>query len=96
METKDFINAVNDEFDIETLELMKGLIDKRLILLKSMQDVAVKKQIKVESNNEFSLSFSQVSMPSIPGIITSKTIKSGTLAFAFSIPSSPLDAVIVL
>lgn len=46
METKDFINAVNDEFDIETLELMKGLIDKRLILLKSMQDVAVKKQIK--------------------------------------------------
>ncbi len=46
METKNFINAVNDEFDIETLELMKGLIDKRLILLKSMQDVAVKKQIK--------------------------------------------------
>ena len=30
METKDFINAVNDEFDIETLELMKGLIDKRI------------------------------------------------------------------
>ena len=46
MKTKDFINAVNDEFDIETLELMQSLIDKRLILLKSMQDVAVKKQIK--------------------------------------------------
>ncbi len=46
METKDFINAVNDEFDIETLELMQGLINKRLTLLKSMQDVAVKKQIK--------------------------------------------------
>ena len=46
MKTKDFIDAVNDEFDIETLELMQGLIDKRLILLKSMQDIAVKKQIK--------------------------------------------------
>ena len=46
METKDFIDAVNGEFDIETLELMKGLIDKRLILLKSMQDIVVKKQIK--------------------------------------------------
>jgi len=46
MKTKDFIKAVNNEFDIETLELMQGLIDKRLILLKSMQDIAVKKQIK--------------------------------------------------
>jgi len=46
METKDFIDAVNDEFDIETLELMQGLINKRLTLLKSMQDIAVKKQIK--------------------------------------------------
>ena len=46
MKTKDFIDAVNDEFDIETLELMQGLINKRLVLLKSMQDVAVKKQIK--------------------------------------------------
>jgi hypothetical protein len=46
MKTKDFIDAVNDEFDIETLELMQGLINKRLTLLKSMQDVAVKKQIK--------------------------------------------------
>jgi len=46
MKTKDFIDAVNDEFDIETLELMQGLINKRLTLLKSMQDIAVKKQIK--------------------------------------------------
>ena len=46
MKTKDFINAVNNEFDIETLELMQSLIDKRLILLKSMQDIATKKQIK--------------------------------------------------
>ena len=46
MKTKDFIDAVNDEFDIETLELMQGLINKRLTLLKSMQDAAIKKQIK--------------------------------------------------
>jgi len=46
MKTKDFIDAVNDEFDIETLELMQGLINKRLTLLKYMQDIAVKKQIK--------------------------------------------------
>ena len=46
MKTKDFIDAVNNEFDIETLELMQGLINKRLTLLKSMQDIAVKKQIK--------------------------------------------------
>lgn len=46
MKTKDFINTVNNEFDIETLELMQGLIDKRLIMLKTMQDVAIKKQIK--------------------------------------------------
>ena len=46
MKTKDFINAVNDEFDIETLELMQGLIDKRLTMLKTMMDVATKKQIQ--------------------------------------------------
>ena len=46
MKTKEFIKTVNEEFDIETLELMQGLINKRLTLLKSMQDVANKKQIK--------------------------------------------------
>lgn len=46
MKTKEFIKIVNEEFDIETLELMQGLINKRLTLLKSMQDVANKKQIK--------------------------------------------------
>jgi len=46
MTTKEFIDAVNDEYDIETLELMQSLINKRLILLKSMQDVVIKKQIK--------------------------------------------------
>jgi len=43
MTTKEFIDAVND---IETLELMQELIGKRLIMLKTMTDVATKKQIK--------------------------------------------------
>lgn len=46
MKTKDFINTINNEFDIETLELMQGLIDKRLTLVKTMMDIANKKQIK--------------------------------------------------
>tara|TARA_R110001632_G_scaffold113966_1_gene225157 strand:+ start:675 stop:827 length:153 start_codon:yes stop_codon:yes gene_type:complete len=46
MKTKEFINVVNDEFDIETLELMQELINKRLNLLRTMSDVANKKQIK--------------------------------------------------
>jgi len=46
MTTKEFIEAVNDEYDIESLELMQGLIDKRLLMLKTMMDVATKKQIK--------------------------------------------------
>lgn len=46
MKTKEFIKTVNGEFDIETLELMQGLINKRLNLLKTMSDVANQKQIK--------------------------------------------------
>ena len=46
MKTKEFINEVNDEFDIETLELMQELINKRLNLLRTMSDVANRKQIK--------------------------------------------------
>ena len=46
MTTKEFIDAVNNEFDIETLELMKDLIDKRLLMLKTMMDVATKKKKK--------------------------------------------------
>jgi hypothetical protein len=42
MKTKEFINVVNDEFDIETLELMQELINKRLNLLRTMSDVANK------------------------------------------------------
>ena len=46
MTTKEFIDTVNDEFDVETLELMQSLIDKRLTLLNTMTDIATKKQIK--------------------------------------------------
>lgn len=46
MTTQEFINAVNDEYDVETLELMQDLIDKRLTMLKTMQTIATQKQIK--------------------------------------------------
>jgi len=46
MTTKEFINTVNDEFDIETLELMQSIIDKRLTLLKTMKDVVTKKRVQ--------------------------------------------------
>ena len=46
MTTREFIKAVNDEFDIETLELMQDLINERLTLLKSMQDTAKRTTVK--------------------------------------------------
>jgi hypothetical protein len=46
MTTREFIKAVNDEFDIETLELMQTLINERLTLLKSMQDTAKRTTVK--------------------------------------------------
>ena len=46
MTTREFIKAVNDEFDIETLELMQSLIDERLTLLRSMQDTAKRTTVK--------------------------------------------------
>lgn len=46
MTTKEFINAINDEYDVETLELMQQLIEKRLTMLNTMMDIATKKQIK--------------------------------------------------
>ena len=45
MEAKEFIKTIEDEFDVETLELMKSLIEKRLTLLNTMMDVDTKKQI---------------------------------------------------
>jgi hypothetical protein len=46
MTSKEFVDTINNEFDIETLELMKELIDKKLVLLKTMQDTATKTKIK--------------------------------------------------
>ena len=46
MTTQEFIDAINDEYDVETLELMQSLIDKRLTMLNTMMDIATKKQIK--------------------------------------------------
>ena len=46
MEAKEFIKTIENEFDVETLELMKSLIEKRLTLLNTMMDIATRKQIK--------------------------------------------------
>jgi len=40
MNTKTFIKAVKDEFDIEALELMKSVIDTRIHFLNKMGDMA--------------------------------------------------------
>lgn len=40
MKTSQFINFVNNEFDIETLELMQGVISKRLGDLQNALDAA--------------------------------------------------------
>ena len=46
MTTKEFTDAVNSEYDIETLELMQELIEQRLTMLKTMIDVGTRKQIQ--------------------------------------------------
>ena len=40
MEANDFVNTVNDEFDKETLELMKKVIDDRIAFLDKMLDIS--------------------------------------------------------
>jgi len=40
LETKEFLKAIEDEFDPKTLELMKGIIDKRLSFLSRAMDIA--------------------------------------------------------
>ena len=40
MKTQDFIDTVNDEFDIETLELMKTFIEKRIDTLNDLVNAA--------------------------------------------------------
>ena len=40
LETQEFLDAVEDEFDLETLELMKGVIQKRVDFLQKGLDMA--------------------------------------------------------
>ena len=37
---KDFVDFVNDEFDVETLQLMQNVLNDRLTLLNKMKDMA--------------------------------------------------------
>lgn len=41
-----FVDMVNDEYDIETLELMKQAIEKQITMLSTMQGIANRKTIK--------------------------------------------------
>jgi hypothetical protein len=40
LETQEFLDAVEDEFDLETLQLMKGVIEKRVAFLQKGLDIA--------------------------------------------------------
>ena len=44
--SQQFVDMVNDEFDIETLELMKQVIEKQITMLSTMQGAANRKTIK--------------------------------------------------
>ena len=47
MDTKTFVKAVQDEFDIETLQLMQSVIQKQITLVNKMVDIAnPRKQVK--------------------------------------------------
>ena len=41
-----FIDMVKDEFDLETLELMKQTIEDQITIITSMQSIATRKPIK--------------------------------------------------
>lgn len=44
--SQQFVDMVNDEYDIETLELMKQAIEKQITMLSTMQGIANRKTIK--------------------------------------------------
>ena len=44
--SQQFVDMVNDEFDLETLELMKQAIEKQITMITSMQGIASRKPIK--------------------------------------------------
>ena len=41
-----FVDMVKDEFDLETLELMKQTIEDQITIITSMQSIATRKPIK--------------------------------------------------
>ena len=41
-----FVDMVNDEFDLETLELMKQAIENQITVITSLQSIATRKPIK--------------------------------------------------
>ena len=44
--SQQFVDMVNDEFDLETLELMKQTIENQITLITSGQDIATRNPIK--------------------------------------------------
>ena len=44
--SQQFVNMVADEFDLETLELMKQAIEKQITMLSTMQGIANRNPIK--------------------------------------------------
>ena len=44
--SQQFVDMVNDEFDLETLELMKQTIEDQITIITSMQSIATRKPIK--------------------------------------------------
>jgi|TARA_B100000035_G_C20694964_1_gene420025 hypothetical protein len=44
--SQQFVDMVNDEFDLETLELMKQAIENQITVITSMQSIATRKPIK--------------------------------------------------
>ena len=44
--SQQFVDMVNDEFDLETLELMKQAIENQITMITSMQGIANRKPIR--------------------------------------------------
>ena len=44
--SQQFVDMVNDEFDLEMLELMKQAIENQITMITSMQSIATRKPIK--------------------------------------------------
>ena len=43
--SQQFVDMVNDEFDLETLELMKQAIENQITVITSLQSIATRKPI---------------------------------------------------